>query len=313
MLDMGSLTRANVEALEYINFGAAGCRERYYRCKFSSELKGSAKVDFFVKRLDMEYFRALSWIQHYYYGGTVSWDWFYPFHYAPMVSDLSKLNVSITDKELWPDHQRGGPLTPLTQLSLLMPRNSAKGVIPPPYFEAIFGDNSSVRQYYPDSFAMDLNGKLWNWEAIALMPHVDVDRLQKVLEAQSGALSPEWQRRNELGHHKLFIQEKHERFKRAVTPQWGCPVVEEQNVGDSEGALWMLSIEIPNALDVCSTARKPIDDVHLLQHSQVKPLQGVCMLLQEFLERVHCPSGELFHHTSHPLNLIHSLHWNRIC
>ena len=228
-MDMGSLARANIKSLEYINFGADGYRDRYYTLKFATELKSKtySKLDTLVKRVDMEYFRALSWIQHYYYGGIASWTWFYPFHYAPMVSDLAKMKVpNVSSQDLWPIDKRGGPLTPLTQLSLLMPRNSARGVIPKPYFDAIFGSNSAVRQYYPEEFVMDLNGKLWNWEAIALMPHVDVETLQKVLDSKEGQLTAECKQRNKLGHHHLYIQEKDESFKNYMVHRWGCPKVE---------------------------------------------------------------------------------------
>mgnify|MGYP006994278522 FL=1 len=35
---------------------------------------------------------GLSWIMQYYCKGCVSWDWFYPQHYAPLLRDLSAMN-----------------------------------------------------------------------------------------------------------------------------------------------------------------------------------------------------------------------------
>ena len=38
------------------------------------------------------YMLGLSWIMRYYCKGCVSWDWYYPQHYAPLLRDLSAMN-----------------------------------------------------------------------------------------------------------------------------------------------------------------------------------------------------------------------------
>ena len=72
----------------------------YYRDKF-----GVATNDHgFFATVKQAYVEALQWIMLYYYRGVPSWGWFYPFHYAPMASDLVRLyeNRTTFSKGTWP-------------------------------------------------------------------------------------------------------------------------------------------------------------------------------------------------------------------
>ncbi len=48
-------------------------------------------VHAFISALLQSFVEALQWVMLYYSIGVPSWGWFYPFHYAPMTSDLSSI------------------------------------------------------------------------------------------------------------------------------------------------------------------------------------------------------------------------------
>ena len=62
----------------------------------------------------------------YYYRGVASWNWYYPYHYAPMASDLTDLApipVAFT---------YGAPFRPYEQLLAVQPSSSCR-LLPAPY------------------------------------------------------------------------------------------------------------------------------------------------------------------------------------
>ena len=62
----------------------------------------------------------------YYYRGVVSWEWFYPHHYAPMISDMTGLaHIRVS-------FEPGVPFRPFQQLLAVLPAASCK-LLPEPY------------------------------------------------------------------------------------------------------------------------------------------------------------------------------------
>ena len=49
------------------------------------------------------YIAGLMWNLEYYYKGCVSWSWYYPYHYGPMLSDLTNINSMMSDISFFDD------------------------------------------------------------------------------------------------------------------------------------------------------------------------------------------------------------------
>ena len=61
-----------------------GFKDRYYESKFDVT---SENLEFRYT-VALQYVRGLCWVLKYYYQGCVSWDWYFPYHYAPFASDF---------------------------------------------------------------------------------------------------------------------------------------------------------------------------------------------------------------------------------
>ena len=55
-----------------------------------------------------------------------------------------------------------------------MPSKSIQ-LLPSPYKELVMQPNGILKEYFPDDFHVDLNGKTLPWEAVCLIPFVHDD------------------------------------------------------------------------------------------------------------------------------------------
>jgi len=120
-----------------------------------------------------KYLEGMQWVLYYYYRGAPHWRWYYPYHYAPLISDLG-LNIvddflkgekTIEEFEIddnCPENKR--PYTPFQQLFAIYPIKSLN-LIPKEYTEVA---TTELKEFFPTSFSVDLNGKTLAWEAIVL-------------------------------------------------------------------------------------------------------------------------------------------------
>ena len=104
--------------------------------------------------LRRSYMEGLRWCLAYYYRGCISWGWFYPYHYGPMLSDLTEIPKMFDEIKF----ELGEPLTPFQQLMGCLPPASAT-LVPKLYRWLMTSPESPIIRFYPQHFEVDMNGK----------------------------------------------------------------------------------------------------------------------------------------------------------
>lgn len=59
-------------------------KEMYYKEKLHFDSQDKLSRD----RLITKYLEGLLWVFQYYYQGCKDWEWYYPYHYAPITSGI---------------------------------------------------------------------------------------------------------------------------------------------------------------------------------------------------------------------------------
>ncbi|KAJ9516662.1 hypothetical protein QJQ45_015162, partial [Haematococcus lacustris] len=144
------------------------------------------------------YLQGLHWVLEYYYRGVASWNWYYPYYFAPMASDMVQLDtveVSFT---------QGTAFRPYEQLLGVLPAASC-ALLPGPYQHLMTNPASPIIDFYPTQFEIDSEGKRAAWEGVVKVPFVDEERLLAAARSVGPSqLSSDELARNELGGILVF-------------------------------------------------------------------------------------------------------------
>lgn len=167
---------------------------RYYTDKFGVN-------DTQIHEIVECYIHGIQWILSYYYTGVPSWSWFYPYHYAPYVSDIKNIDTMVIEFE------KSDPFLPFEQLLAVLPAAS-RFLLPKAFQGLMVNDDSEVLDFYPTIFDTDLNGKQHEWEAVVLIPFIDENRLLQAMKTLSLQLSEEEIKRNSHGPCLIYQYDK---------------------------------------------------------------------------------------------------------
>lgn len=123
-----------------------------------------------------EYLRGMQWVMRYYTQGCPSWDWFYPFHYAPLVEDLANFSGVVNVKMAV-----GSPLHPILQLLAVLPRESVEA-LPEELHAAVQNKDSSLDPFYPDDLDPDYSEANFSYQAVLRLEFVDCEKMKSAVE-----------------------------------------------------------------------------------------------------------------------------------
>ncbi|XP_006243658.1 5'-3' exoribonuclease 1 isoform X3 [Rattus norvegicus] len=163
---------------------------QYKRTYYMTKMGVDVVSDEFLADQAACYVQAIQWILHYYYHGVQSWSWYYPYHYAPFLSDIRNISTLKIHFEL------GKPFKPFEQLLAVLP-SASKTLLPTCYQHLMTSEDSPIIEYYPPDFKTDLNGKQQEWEAVVLIPFIDEKRLLEAMETCNHSLKKEERKRNQ--------------------------------------------------------------------------------------------------------------------
>lgn len=187
-------SESDEEPDDEVQLGMDGWKERYYFRKFDC-----AVVTNIADQVAREYVIGLCWVLLYYYQGCSDWQWFYPYHYAPFASDfrdIARIDVKF--------NRNSKPFKPLEQLMSVFPAASSQN-LPISWRRLMSDPKSSIIDFYPKGFRIDLNGKKAAWMGVALLPFIDEQRLVLALRDVYPNLTKEEMERNAHGPHLMFV------------------------------------------------------------------------------------------------------------
>ena len=165
------------------------------------------RLTFDIKNLINEYIKGMLFVLKYYLYKIPTYNWFYPYHYAPLLSDLYKyfpedINYKFNYAE---------PLTPIEQLLCVLPPTSNK-LLPESLRFLMLSDDSPIKDMFPkyDEIQLDNDGAGFIYqnnektekqdEVLFLLPFSDFYRVKEQFNILKDKLNDKDKKRNERGN-----------------------------------------------------------------------------------------------------------------
>lgn len=150
-----------------------GYKSRYYTKHF-----GEYNKDIIIST-SREYVKGLLWILQYYFAECCSWNWYYPYYYAPCVTDFNLVIHKYCVHEMKITFELSKPLKKTEQLLAVLPATSVN-LLPKKYRYLMTDDKSPIIDLYPIDFVQDCVHKFVLYKAIPLLPSLNLERITEL-------------------------------------------------------------------------------------------------------------------------------------
>jgi len=188
-----------------------------YRSSYYTKTIGPDYQPEDIQRMCHDYLKSFIWVLEYYVHGLPSWGWAYRWHYAPLMKDFCFYlqGLSQEDFSRISKFEMGKASLPFVQLLSVLPPPSAH-LLPSKYRTLMFPSSSlSALGYYPETFSIDYEGKVKEYQGVALLPFVNHQKVQEIYSrVQTKAYA-----RNQVGSISLFLYDPH--FQACFTSDMG--------------------------------------------------------------------------------------------
>jgi 5'-3' exonuclease len=133
-----------------------------------------------IENMAIDYMRTMSWTYLYYREGTnaINLNWAYLYYHTPMLSDLSAVMQAVgTDFVIsgFEKYEGMTSFTALHQLVAVLPMKSKE--LLPIELQPLFSYNSIIRDFFPDDFIIEMDGKNKDHEGTPIVPLIDGQRV----------------------------------------------------------------------------------------------------------------------------------------
>ena len=150
------------------------------------------------KQVCKDYVKGMLFVLRYYIQQIPNWHWFYPYNYSPLFTDLKDVEF---DGET--TFTKNEPLNPLEQLIAVLPPKSAD-ILPEPCRYLITSEKSPIKEYYPETFEIDMDGKRQEYEGHPILPNIDIDKIKKAYNDVKHLISEQDLKRAKPGKTSVY-------------------------------------------------------------------------------------------------------------